>query len=353
MKACKKLTAFLAALTMLTGMAGLPVSAEEMTGTLGDTMTWTVDGDTVRCTWESAAADGVEISIQGDTCTIEKGVYSWEEYQEWSNAAANELTELLEANGYDPSAMGSEEKNAAIAELMPEAYAVRTAFTGIKHIVVSDGVTQLDAPLGFLGFGDSETVQLGNSVVSIGDSTFENTHCTRIILPDSLKIIGNQAFLNAGVKELTIPAGVEEIGDMALETDSALEKVTILSRDVDLTDTGLGYVSVWLETNPYRNENLVIYGYAGSTAEQYAADNAIPFVTLAETPVYGDVNLDGRVDIQDAVLLAKAAAGTVTLNSDAKVNGDCDQDGTISQADAAILMQFLVHLVDELPVQGA
>ena len=274
-------------------------------------MTWTVDGDTVRCTWESAAADGVEISIQGDTCTIEKGVYSWEEYQEWSNAAANELTELLEANGYDPSAMGSEEKNAAIAELMPEAYAVRTAFTGIKHIVVSNGVTQLDAPLGFLGFGDS-----------------------------------------AGVKELTIPAGVEEIGDMALETDSALEKVTILSRDVDLTDTGLGYVSVWLETNPYRNENLVIYGYAGSTAEQYAADNAIPFVTLAETPVYGDVNLDGRVDIQDAVLLAKAA-GTVTLNSDAKVNGDCDQDGTISQADAAILMQFLVHLVDELPVQGA
>ena len=189
MKACKKLTAFLAALTMLTGMAGLPVSAEEMTGTLGDTMTWTVDGDTVRCTWESAAADGVEISIQGDTCTIEKGVYSWEEYQEWSNAAANELTELLEANGYDPSAMGSEEKNAAIAELMPEAYAVRTAFTGIKHIVVSDGVTQLDAPLGFLGFGDSETVQLGNSVVSIGDSTFENTHCTRITLPDSLKII--------------------------------------------------------------------------------------------------------------------------------------------------------------------
>ena len=195
MKACKKLTALLAALTMLTGTAGLPVSAEEMTGTLGDTMTWTVDGDTVRCTWESAAADGVEISIQGDTCTIEKGVYSWEEYQEWSNAAANELTELLEANGYDPSAMGSEEKNAAIAELMPEAYAVRTAFTGIKHIVVSDGVTQLDAPLGFLGFGDSETVQLGNSVVSIGDSTFENTHCTRITLPDSLKIIGNQAFL--------------------------------------------------------------------------------------------------------------------------------------------------------------
>ena len=50
MKACKKLTALLAALTMLTGTAGLPVSAEEVIGTLGDTMTWTMDGDTVRCT---------------------------------------------------------------------------------------------------------------------------------------------------------------------------------------------------------------------------------------------------------------------------------------------------------------
>lgn len=96
MKACKKMTALLAALAMLTGTAGLPVSAEEATGTLGDTMTWTVDGDTVHCTWESATADGVEISIQGDTCTIEKGVYPWEEYHAWLNAAANELTELLE-----------------------------------------------------------------------------------------------------------------------------------------------------------------------------------------------------------------------------------------------------------------
>lgn len=90
-------------------------------------------------------------------------------------------------------------------------------------------MTQLDVALGFLGLADAETVQLGNSLVSIGDSTFENTHCTQITLPDSLKTIGNHAFYDAGAKELTIPAGVEEIGDNALESDSTLEKVTILS----------------------------------------------------------------------------------------------------------------------------
>ena len=261
------------------------------------------------------------------------------------------MTELLEANGYDPSAMGSEEKNAVLAELMPEVYAVQTAFTGIKHIAVSDTVTQLDVALGFLGLADAETVQLGNSLVSIGDSTFENTHCTQITLPDSLKAIGNHAFYDAGVKELTIPAGVEEIGDNALESDSTLEKVTILSRDVDLTDTGLGYVSVWLETDPNRNENLVLYGYAGSTAEQYAAENEIPFVALSEEWLCGDVDLDGRIDIQDAVLLAKASAGTVSLNEAAKKNADCNEDGEVDSADATVLMEFLVHLVDTLPVR--
>ena len=150
---------------------------------------------------------------------------------------------------------------------------------------------------------------------------------------------------------ITIPAGVEEIGDNALESDSTLEKVTILSRDVDLTDTGLGYVSVWLETDPNRNENLVIYGYAGSTAEQYAAENAIPFVALSEEWLCGDVDLDGRIDIQDAVLLAKASAGTVSLNEAAKKNADCNGDGEVDSADAAVLMEFLVHLVDTLPVQ--
>ena len=34
--------------------------------------------------------------------------------------------------------------------------------------------------------------------------------------------------------------------------------------------------------------------------------------------LYGDVNLDGKVDIVDAVLLNKAAAGVVELNATAK-----------------------------------
>ncbi|WP_298482781.1 glycoside hydrolase family 44 protein [uncultured Ruminococcus sp.] len=65
--------------------------------------------------------------------------------------------------------------------------------------------------------------------------------------------------------------------------------------------------------------------------------------------LYGDVTLDGRVDITDAVLLNKAAAGQVTFNEQAQVNADCDGNGELSNNDALVLLKFLVHLVQSLP----
>lgn len=72
---------------------------------------------------------------------------------------------------------------------------------------------------------------------------------------------------------------------------------------------------------------------------------------LDDTPLCGDVNLDGRVDITDAVLLSKAVSGSVEVNDVQKSAMDCDGDGEISSNDATTLMQFLVHAVDSLPVK--
>ncbi|WP_298483689.1 RICIN domain-containing protein [uncultured Ruminococcus sp.] len=68
--------------------------------------------------------------------------------------------------------------------------------------------------------------------------------------------------------------------------------------------------------------------------------------------LFGDVNLDGRVDITDAVLMNKAVAGAVKLGNQAFANADCLQDGELSGDDAISLLQFLVHLIDSLPVKG-
>lgn len=71
----------------------------------------------------------------------------------------------------------------------------------------------------------------------------------------------------------------------------------------------------------------------------------------SETPtvIYGDITLDGRVDITDAVLLNKFCSGAVILNDAAKLNSDCDGDGDITGNDAVALLQFLVQIVQKLP----
>ena len=64
--------------------------------------------------------------------------------------------------------------------------------------------------------------------------------------------------------------------------------------------------------------------------------------------VVGDLNQDGSLDVTDAVLLGKAAAGAVELSAAQKSSADVNHDGTVDSSDTVKLMQFLVRLVDTL-----
>ena len=65
----------------------------------------------------------------------------------------------------------------------------------------------------------------------------------------------------------------------------------------------------------------------------------------------GDADLDGRITLMDAVLLSKAVNGSVAISDAQKISMDCDGDGDITANDTTVLMQFLVHLVDTLPLK--
>lgn len=76
---------------------------------------------------------------------------------------------------------------------------------------------------------------------------------------------------------------------------------------------------------------------------------SISFPKENPSVLYGDVDLDGRIDVVDAVLLNKAASGSITLNPQALKNADCNADGELGTEDALVLMRFLVHLTTSLP----
>ena len=254
------------------------------------------------------------------------------------------------------------------------------AFDGcisLTEITIPDSVTSIEST--FEGCTSLTEITIPNSVTSIGYYTFSDcTRLTKITIPDSVTSIGGYAFKGCtSLTEITIPNSVVDIGE------SAFENCT----------------------------NLTIYGYFGSAAETSAAENKISFVsiggvqttepvattttelvttttistskatsTTARTvtppstaikhqatatsenqtttsstssesfsPIYGDINLDGQVDITDVILLNRYCSGTVSLNKNAVKNADCDGDKEVSSNDAVVLLQFLVHIVSFLP----
>lgn len=123
---------------------------------------------------------------------------------------------------------------------------------------------------------------------------------------------------------------------------STNENVATVRINNDIVNPGSGLVKI---VGTGTVTIVLVYGdRIGSVTFEVPADTG-----TSEKTVLGDVNLDGRIDITDAVLLNKTCAGVVLLTDAAKKNADCDSDGEVGSNDAVSLMRFLVHLISTLP----
>ena len=68
-------------------------------------------------------------------------------------------------------------------------------------------------------------------------------------------------------------------------------------------------------------------------------------------PYYGDVNGDGVVDINDAILVAQADVGNTTIASDRIAAADVNGDGNVTIHDALLIARFVAKLIDKLPIK--
>lgn len=72
-------------------------------------------------------------------------------------------------------------------------------------------------------------------------------------------------------------------------------------------------------------------------------------LNAAPAILYGDLSLDGRVGIADAVIMNKHINGSVTLNADQQKAADLDANGEVNTDDLFVLMQYLVSIIDTFP----
>lgn len=65
---------------------------------------------------------------------------------------------------------------------------------------------------------------------------------------------------------------------------------------------------------------------------------------------YGDVNVDGEINVADAVYLNKYLVNSVTLSAQGLANADAYVDGDITSSDTLAILQYLAMSITELPV---
>lgn len=115
----------------------------------------------------------------------------------------------------------------------------------------------------------------------------------------------------------------------------------------------------------FLNDEATYYYYQDSPfgklyAEQqaYYEEGHRPAMSLSgyfsclDNVVCGDINLDGKVELLDAIRLNKYTANIVQLTDAQKEIADCNADGNVDDADVTTLMEYLMFQIPSLPYQA-
>ena len=153
-------------------------------------------------------------------------------------------------------------------------------------------------------------------------------------LPDGLKLTEDGMLSGTPKKAATVKTTIV----LTAENDSTKEMnlVFIVNAPVTTTTTTITTTTTTKATTTTKPSKT-------TTTNATTTNTAIPS--------YGDVNLDGKVDIVDAIFLNKYLATLIQFSDAQMANADCCQDGVLNDQGTTALMQFIILLIDDLPVQ--
>lgn len=188
--------------------------------------------------------------------------------------------------------------------------------SSLKSVTIGNGVKRINLNA-FAGCSSLQKVKIGNSVERIENSAFSGTAITMINLPESVSYINNRAFYC-----------------------EKLASVTIENPTCDFSSIGTVFRN---EQDSHGNDyyNGVIYGYNGSTAQEYCKAHGCKFISLND----GDMNCDGNVNLVDAVMLARAVTGfeQPDMTVRGKRHAELDGEEGLSNGDLAVLLRILAE----------
>lgn len=258
-------------------------------------------------------------------------------------------------------------------------YFSESRYPTLNKITLSEGITAIGKG-SFIRACESE-ISLPSTLKEIGDYAFsENANLTGIIIPNKVASIGNHAFYDcSSLISLTLPPALEAIPEGMCYNCTLLDgiiipgKVTTVGRDAfqncasikeivfpkKVSFIGGSYGDNMGESIKVLNPECefdsnrpyyfgkTIYGYDGSTAESFAKDHNLTFISLgaapeADTSVYCDVNDDGIFNIADVVILQEWLAAVPDTTLDNWKAADLCEDGKLNVIDLCMMKRMLI-----------
>jgi len=186
------------------------------------------------------------------------------------------------------------------------------------------------------------TLSIPNTVSKIEGYAFDNCeNLSEINIPTGVSVLEEGVFRGcSSLLSIDIPNNIKEIEKLAFIYCSNLNKVVINNKACVINNT--------IET--FSNDGVnkftgKIHGYAGSTAQEYATNFNIGFVTLGATAVLGDANNDGKLTVSDAAFIARTLAKRETIDVETNPDADYNNDGKVTVSDAAAIARDLAKKV--------
>ncbi len=251
--------------------------------------------------------------------------------------------------------------------------------TNLSGINIPDSVTVL-GEYSFSNCTSLTSITIPDNITSIENYTFHACNSLKTItLPENLTSIGENAFQSCeSLTAITIPDGVTSIGKGAFQRCIRLSSITIPDNIVSIEEStfrGCSYMdSIIIPESITDIESFAFEGcdilndvyYTGTEEEWNAITIEINNKPIGKANIHfnykkneqnknympGDVNCDGKILLNDAVLVLQYLGNpdTYKLTEDGLANADVSNTGDgITNKDALAIQKYILNQIPQLP----
>ncbi len=212
----------------------------------------------------------------------------------------------------------------------------------LKFINIPDSVTKIGGDA-FDHCISLTSVTIPDSVTEIENGAFAYCKNLRTVkMSSSVRYIDDRAFVNCNsLQSIELPKTVEKIGMNSFQCGN-MSSFTVYSDNCEFDKNAL--------LNGTKNGQLVysgiVYGYEGSSAQQYAEKNGYKFVALKDDTITATTTTTITTTTQKATTTTTATSVTTTTTTvpekPARKLGDENGDGIIDAVDASNILALYV-----------